>query len=669
MIPPGCGRPFERRAAIATADRSMMIKHNASLIGKIVFLTIFLTIIVLAGFSQQNKWIATGGPLGGIGYDIRMDPRNPDIMYVTDANTGVFKSTDGGRSWFTTNQGIQVQRGQKDQHVPVFSLTIDPNNPDTIWVGLQFSRGVFRNDGAGKTWKEMTNGIKEEAPSVRGFSVEPGNSDVVYMAAEISSFEWADEPRPGLGLDQTKGVVYKTTDGGKNWKRIWYGDNLARYIWIHPEDTDLIYVSTGIFDREAANSSPERRDPGGVGILRSYDGGESWEVLDDDNGFDSDDLYIGSLYMHPEDPETLLAAAGNDPYTTYLDRPMGGVYITHDGGDTWKEVINGPNFSAVEISELDPDIMYAASANSFYRSEDGGDTWKQLSDGLWGPPGIIAGFPIDMQCDPRDSSRIFVNNYGGGNFLSSDGGKTWSNASRGYTGALMRDLSVYPKNPDIVYGSVGSQGVILEGFVDENSRPSGIIVSKDGGKSWEESGLKRGAVVDFEIDPKNPRIITAAMTNGDIMQSSDGGRNFRKLNYRSLYNQLPPPPDPDMPKPRLASIAVHPRNPREMIVGFFGAPCLKTTDGGRNWSPAGRGMPAEITVKALLYNPARPNIVYAGTRHFGVFKSTDGGNNWRPINEGLTRHVVDHLDISADGKVLYAGTEGAGVFRLNNADR
>ncbi len=297
----------------------------------------------------------------------------------------------------------------------------------------------------------------------------------------------------------------------------------------------------------------------------------------------------------------------------------------------------------------------------------------------WIPTGgPLGGIGYDIRMDPRDPDIMYVTDANTGVYKSTDGGRNWRNVTdRLWTPERLHNVEMEmtnrikfaPSNPNIVYGSVGSQGVILEGFVDENSRPSGIIVSKDGGKTWEESGLKRGAVVDFEIDPKNPQVITAAMTTGDIMQSTDGGRNFRKLNYRSLYNHLPPPPDPDMPKPRLASIAVNPRNNREMIVGFFGAPCFKTTDGGRNWSPAGRGMPAEITVKALLYNPAEPNIVYAGTRHFGVFKSTDGGKNWRPINDGLTRYVVDLLDISADGKVLYAGTEGAGVFRLNNADR
>ena len=70
----------------------------------------------------------------------------------------------------------------------------------------------------------------------------------------------------GIGFDLTKGVIYKTRDGGKNWSRIWYGDNLARYIWIHPDDHNRLFASTGIFYCEAANSDPDNLEPGGVGI-------------------------------------------------------------------------------------------------------------------------------------------------------------------------------------------------------------------------------------------------------------------------------------------------------------------------------------------------------------------------------------------------------------------
>lgn len=109
----------------------------------------------------EQTWVRLGGPIGGIGYDIRMRPDNPDIMYVTDAWAGVHKSTDGGRTWFTLNEGIDVRTGPSGDAIPVFCLTIDPNNYDILWIGLQNLGAVYRSVDGGQTWKKQIKGIVE----------------------------------------------------------------------------------------------------------------------------------------------------------------------------------------------------------------------------------------------------------------------------------------------------------------------------------------------------------------------------------------------------------------------------------------------------------------------------------------------------------------------------
>lgn len=228
----------------------------------------------------NQTWVRLGGPLGGIGYDIKMDPTNPDVMYVTDAFSGIHKSIDGGKSWFPINNGIETKAGESGDSTPVFCVTIDPNDSNIIWVGLQNRGALYQSINGGETWVEKVNGIIEKNGfTVRGISVEPGNSNIVYAAGEISSWYWAGKDINFQGFDMTKGVVYKSTDGGENWITIWRGDNLARYIIIDPNDPNILYISTGIFDRIAVNSDPQNNVPGGTGIFKSIDGGVTWNSI------------------------------------------------------------------------------------------------------------------------------------------------------------------------------------------------------------------------------------------------------------------------------------------------------------------------------------------------------------------------------------------------------
>jgi photosystem II stability/assembly factor-like uncharacterized protein len=414
---------------------------------------------------EQLRWVRLGGPAGGLGYDIRMRPDNPDIMFVTDAWAGVHMSTDGGMTWYPANDGITDRQGESGDAIAVFCLTIDPNNYDIVWAGLQWSGLLYRSADGGRTWEKRSGGILEgQGLSFRGITVEPGNSSVVYAAGEIGPEKWAGHPVKGLSFDLTKGVLYKSTDAGQHWAAIWRGDNLARYIWIDPTNVKTLYLSTGIFDREAANSDPRSKRPGGVGILKSTDGGKTWRGIND--GLRN--LYVGSLFMHPANPNILLAGAGNNSY-----REGSGVYLTTDGGTHWKLVLDtvDDGVTSVEFARSDPRIAYAGGQRTLAVSTDGGHTWERWEriTERWGPLGIAPGFPIDFQVDPRDAQRIFANNYGGGNFLSKDGGETWISASTGYTGADLRSLSVHPDFPAIVY---------------VNGR-SGPFVSLDGGGTWQ----------------------------------------------------------------------------------------------------------------------------------------------------------------------------------------
>lgn len=698
---------------------------------------------------QATAWVRTGGPSGGIGYDIRARPDNPDVMYVTDALAGVHKSDNGGLTWRSINQGIDARQGPSNDQIPAFCITIDPNNPNVLWVGVQELSGVYRSQDGGTTWDKRTNGIVEPfGLTVRGITVQPGNSNVVYAAGEIGSVNWAGRQIDGKFFDLVRGVVYKSSDGGQNWRAVWRGDNLARYVILDPTSPDTVYVSTGIFDREAANSRAEFNEAGGVGILKSTNGGASWTTIND--GLRN--LYVGSLFMHPRDPKTLLAGTGNEAYPD-----GGGIYLTTDGGTTWQQR-DGEAITSVEFSTNNPDIAYASGSREFYRSSDGGQTWRAYlnrNGQSWGPAGILTGFPIDFQVDPRDSLRLFVNNYGGGNFLTTDGGASWALASTGYTGAEVRDVAVSRQNPAVIYANT----------------KSGPFKSTDGGQSWaginpvELRSVSEGARVAVDPEDHN-HVLMSSAHQGLTYESLDGGSTWRLVtDYDEELRGLSPANRFQQgmqvfafaPSWRLKvyggfgyqgcvllleacdtptivgvltsedggstwvrrtgtgfdtmtvpAIAVHPRDRDTAWAGTMGRGVFKTTDGGSRWTAASTGladlnveslasdptrpeilyagtssrglfksrdggvtwaasstgMKANEEIKAITVNPSQPDVVYAGSYASGVYASTNGGASWVLTNAGLRNRAIRALTISADGRVLYAGTFGEGVFRL-----
>ncbi|HET7010613.1 MAG TPA: hypothetical protein VFI11_07550 [Anaerolineales bacterium] len=595
-------------------------------------------------------WIRTGGPLGGLGYDVRMRPGQPDLMYVTDAFAGVHISRDGGQSWTPSNTGIVTRVGESGDAIPVFSLTIDPNDPDIIWVGTQFQRGIFRSTDGGRTWGKRDSGIVEsEGITFRGFSVQPGNSNVVYAAAEISSWAWSGGERQGREFDMTQGVVYKTTDGGQRWRVVWRGDNLARYIWIDPRDPNVLYLSTGIFDREAANSNPDTAEPGGEGVLKSVDGGETWSNVNNGLG----NLYVGSLFMHPENPDILLAGTGNNQYSTDA-----GVYLTTNGGQTWAHVLDSEVVTSVEFSTSDPSLAYAAGAGSVYRSQDGGRTWRRVSGGEategWGSPGVRAGFPIDFQVDPDNPDRLFANEYGGGNFLSLDGGQSWEVASTGYTGAQTRALAVDPSAPGRVFAAARS----------------GIFVSFNGGTEWTGLNYPPSRAMEWNvvaIDPSNPQHVLASNNwLSDILASTDGGQTWRQTGSRLAGERA-----------GWRTIVFAPSNPEIVYAGsggFFSAggfgltrPGLgirRSLDGGKTWQGVNTALTQDAHVAALAVGFDNPNRVIAAAPGKGILVTSDGGSTWETANNGLRSMAAISIAVHpGGGEFLLAGFSRAGVYR------
>ena len=602
--------------------------------------------------TDPTSWIRTGGPFGGLGYDVRTHPDNPGKMYVTDAFGGVFISEDAGKTWYPSNQGLTDRTGESQDAIPVFCLTIDPHNPDIIWTGTQFSGGLFKSIDGGKSWSRKTSGVSNQnGLTFRGITVDPVIPEIVFAAGEISSWSWAGEPLVGREFDLTKGIVYKSINGGENWREVWQGDNLARYIWINPHDNNVIYVSTGIFDREAANSDPVSGNPGGVGVIKSTDGGENWFEVN--NGLDN--LYVGSLFMHPENPEILLAGTGHNQYWE-----NDGVYLTTDGANSWTRVFSGEriNINSVEFSPTNPQVAYAGGESIILRSEDGGKTWRAMSpEGHgWGAPGVRGGFPIDFQVDPRDPMRIFANNYGGGNFLSENGGESWGVASSGYTGAQIRAIAVDPNYSGVVYVAARS----------------GIFVSRDGGSTW--SGITAPPFMVLEwnaiaVNPANPAsVLTATNWNPLLLQSSNSGQSWQnvlELNQNRGVRALAfAPSDPSWVYAGVGGfISAGVFDPEVAGEGIY-----QSRDGGLSWERNTTGAFSDAHVADISIAAGDHQTIFAATTNYGILRTRNSGESWEQANQGImmrhgTRSVVIH---PGNPEIVYAGKTSGGVYRSDN---
>ena len=615
----------------------------------------------------QLSWIRTGGPPGGLGYDIRYNFADPNIWYATDNYGGVHISYDNGLTWQQGNQGIPPQAGPSGDAIPVFCLTVDPHNPQIVWSGTDITGHIYKSVDGGKSWTQKDNGIKRTTDGLtfRGFTIDPRSSDIVYALGEITKYEEGDAiwvPRGGF--------IYRTVDGGDNWKLIWDGtppSSLTRYLWVNPDDPNILYASTGIFDRGAVNQAPMDQimsvtDPfGGLGILKSTDGGKTWQILGKEQGLNH--LYITSLFMDPQDPDILLAATGHDvpeaalEYFNQTNNSPIGVYRTSDGGNTWKKVLGqlpghgGEIFTSVEYCPSDSRIVYAGSNTAVYRSEDRGLTWELVSGGArgWGPAGGVNGIPIDMQCDPRNPDRIFANNYQGGNYLSEDGGVTWVDASTGYTGAQVISVSVAPDQPATVF----------------SSGRNGVWKSSDGGMTWQGVLNLRddqpilpewGAVV---IDPSQPNRVLLG-TEG-LYISEDLGQTWA---YQSL---------PEL-HPWITAIQFAPSNPQVIYLGgaehnallhpetLTGRGMMVSDDGGQNWDSIAGEQFSDEPVLDIAIDPTDADHVYTATPK-GLFQSTDRGKDWS-IVDGLPDGSVVSVEISPDDPtILFASIDPLGLYR------
>jgi photosystem II stability/assembly factor-like uncharacterized protein len=492
----------------------------------------------------------------------------------------------------------------------------------------------------------------------------------------------------------TGGGVWRSDDAGHSWDPITDGYLTAGAVGavaVAPSDPNVIYTGTG-------STCIRGNISVGRGVWRSTDAGESWEFV----GLGESGA-IGSIVVHPHDPDQVLLAALGHPFGKNPER---GIFRSRDGGESWEKVLflnDSTGASELVMHPTNPRILYAgmwraerkpwtlvsgAPEGGVYRSTDGGSSWEKLTEGL--PEGLIG--KVGLAVSPADPDRVWAMveaNPGNGLYRSDDGGDSW----RFLTGEdrlagrpfYYHHVNADPVDPNTVY--------VL------NTR---LWRSVDGGSSFEMIPVPHGDVHDLWINPEDPAIFVAA-TDGGASVTLNGGRTFSTVYnqptaefydvmvdhgspYRIYGSQqdnttisVPVEPRANQLRPQegwayaagceTGPIAFDPDDPNVIWGGCYGGIINRmdfAADTRRNvniYPESQRVAPGDLRyrfqwVAPIVMSPHDPNTVYHASQY--VHRTTDGGMTWETISPDLT--LDDPAHQRYPGGPLISDHTGVEVF-------
>ena len=471
----------------------------------------------------------------------------PNTFYFGSVGSGVFKTTDAGRSWLAISDG-QFKTGS------VGALAVAPGDPNIVYAGMgeacvrgnaSNGDGVYKSTDAGHTWKNI--GL-EKTYHIGAVRVHPKNPDIVYVAAV--GHLWGPNPERG---------VYRTTDGGQTWKLVFHkSDNAGAVdIAMDPSNPRVLYAAIWEISRK-----PWRMDSGGPdsGLWKSTDGGDTWTDISHLGGLPKGVLGRIALTISPANPERMWAM---------VEATDGGLFRSDNSGRAWTRVNQSNNlrqrawyFSHIFADPKNPDVVFGLNVNAA-KSIDGGRTFTGFT-----PP---HGDHHDLWINPNDTQRMVEANDGGAT-VTLDGGKTWStidnqNTAQFYRVALDND---YPYH---IYGAQQDNTTVR---IASRTLSGPGITEKDW---YDVGGGESGWIAP---DPRDSEI---------VYSGSYGNLITRQDHHTGITRNINAWPDNPMGYGAEASkyrfqwnfpIAFSPHDPTVLYMGSN--VMMKSTDEGQTWA-------------------------------------------------------------------------------------
>lgn len=559
------------------------------------------------------------GPAGMSGRVTAIDVvhKDPEVIYVGTASGGLWKSEGGGVSWEPIFE--------KEKVASIGALAIDQSNPDVIWVGTgegnprnsaTSGAGVYKSMDGGVTWKLM--GL-EGTRNIHRVIIDPRDSDVIYVGAQGSA--WGESQHRG---------VYKSTDGGRSWNKILYTNaktGIGELI-MDPNNPNKLFAAMWEFRRW-----PWFFKSGGEGsaLHVTYDGGQTWKKLTDEDGLPKGELGRIGLAIPNSNSKVVYAL---------IESKKNALYKSEDGGQKWTKVqdknIGGRPFYYAEIA-ADP-----ANENRLYNiysevglSEDGGKTFSTLLG--WNPTRIHGDYHA-IWIHPEDPSYVIIGNDGG-LAISRDRARTFRFVENLPVGQFYH-ISTDNQVPYNIYGGMQDNGSWVG---PSNSLRNGGLRNS----YWDEIAFGDG--FDVVPDRSNPRYAFGMWQGGNVLY----------IDLETGESQYIKPVHPDGTKLRFNWNAAIAQSEINANVVYYGSQFVhKSTDKGQNWkiiSPdlttndaskqnshksGGLTMDASgaenfTTILAISPSPLDDQVIWVSTDDGNIQITRDGGQSWTKLNDRI----------------------------------
>lgn len=635
--------------------------------------------------------------------DVEMDPNNHNVIWVgTGENNhqralgygdGIYKSVDGGKSF--KNMGLKESR-------QIGGIVIDPRNSDVVFVAAEGSawgpggdRGLYKTTDGGDTWTKVLE-ISENT-GVNNVKMDPSNPDIMYATSEQR--RRTHFTKIGGGPES---AVYKSTDGGENWRKIMKGlpnvDIGGMGIDVSPVNPNVVYLIM-----EAAE------DKGG--FFRSTDKGESWSKMSD---YHSSGQYYNEIYCDPKDVDKVFSVETRTVYT-------------EDAGKTWDRISTSTRHVDDHALWIDPD-----DTNHFIIGGDGGiyETWDSGStfDFKENLP-VTQFYRVHV-----DNEKPFYNVYGGTQDNNTMGGPSQTINRDGVTNdewyvTLGGDgfwIATDPKDPNIVYteyqyGNVYRYDKKSEESINIKPRErkdeltykwnwntplivsphshtrlymaaNKVFRSDDRGDTWEVISDDLTAQVDRNSFPVMGKywpaeavakdvstsqwgtivsLVESTVKEGLIYAGTDDGVISVTENNGETWTQIKE--FPGVPEYTYVSDIWADRFDENVVYATFSnlkrddfTPyVLKSTDKGKSWTSISGNLPENGTAHTIVQDFERPDLLFTGTE-FGVYFSIDNGENWVQLKSGIPTIAVRDIAIQEREDDLVLATFGRGFYILDD---